>query len=125
MSDTSKQKTLNLQGAPLTVGVLLALVVGVVWIGSMVSEGREIVNEAATKAATQAVTSHAQRPVDVSHPDLPKQYTSQVEFRLGVQQIRGDIKAMRREQQATGDAIKKLSDQVQSSSRANRRRRPR
>ncbi len=116
MPDTSKHKV-NWRGTPLSIGMLLAMVAGIVYLSSLIMQGREMIDEAATKAAKQAVSSHVQRPVNVSHPDLPKQYTPLVEFRLGVQQIRSDIKAQ-------SQSIQQLSDQVKQINARRPTRRP-
>ena len=110
---------LGWRGAPLTIGALLLLVGGLTWVVTTTIQGQGMINEAATKAATQALERHTIRPIDVAHADVPKLYTTQAEFRLVVQGIQGDIRAIRQSQTTTAEAIKQLTAQV---SRGNRHR---
>jgi len=120
MPDAAKPPV-NWRGRPLTIASLLLLGSIVAGVGAFLFSAQGMVNDAATKASRQTMERHTLPAVDVAHPDLPQRYTPQVEFRLGVQQIRGDLKALQAGQRATGAAIKKLSEQVGQGNRRRRR----
>lgn len=81
----------KLRSSPLTLGVLLAGLLGAGAVAAWAIQGQQRLDQ----AAAAAVERHRESDVDRAHPDLRDRYTSRIQHERTVGEIKSDVRSIR------------------------------